>query len=114
MVATTNGFQDFLKTEIKKRQLTPRQFAFFVGVDPSTMTRALDEKKPPAPTVEFVVKVARATHTNAMTLMAMAYPEIAEETNINPSWLLLAQQFEQLPEDFRNVIMAIIRTASTN
>lgn len=102
-------FKDFLQNEMQRRDMSARQFAEFVDVAPTTITRCVDEKNPQLPGLDFLMKLAKATGASITSLVAMAYPDLAITTRPSPSAQILAQQIEQLPEATQEVILAIIR-----
>lgn len=104
-------FREFVLEEIKKRSLTPRQFALRVGVDPSTLTRLLDERNPSQPSVEFLIKMAAETGYAVTTLIGLAYPDVAAADNLPVSAMLMAERIKQLPDDLRNTIVFILENA---
>lgn len=107
-------FREFLLEEIKKRSVTPRQFALRLGVDPSTLTRLMDERSPSQPSIEFLLKLGAETGYSVTTLISLAYPDVAQTDHIPASTMLIAERIEQLPEDLRNTILFILRTAPSN
>lgn len=102
-------FKQFLLDEMKRRDMSARAFAEFVGVATSTITRATDEREPAVPGIEFLIKLAQATGVSITALVALAYPEVTLSTRPSPSAQILAQQIEKLPEAQRQIIAAIIR-----
>lgn len=112
MTDRPNAFRDFLKSEIGRRQMSATEFARFVGVNTTTITRAIDEHSPKSPGLDFLLKLSKATHTSIATLIELAFPDVAEETASTPSSRILAQRIEQLPEGVRETIEAIIRGTS--
>lgn len=118
-----NPLQTFITDEMKRRAMSMREFATFIGVSHGTISRLLDQakktrKKQPAKvesnghkdvgvSVEVLIKIARATNTKIVTLIAMAYPEVAEE--VPPSRSLMADQFGLLPPQIQSVVLGIMR-----
>lgn len=102
------AFQRWLLDEIHKRDMSFRQFAEFVGVGHSTVARALDSTNAPAPSIEFILKLSKATGVKAITLIGLAYPEVAAQEAIPVTTELLAQRIEQLPENIKTAIMALV------
>jgi hypothetical protein len=112
--SVTQGFISFLEGEIARRQMTARQFAIFIDVDPTTVTRALDKRHPRRPGLDFLLALAEKTRTPLSTLIDVAYPEVANNLPPSPSAQLLAEQIERLPEQYRRAIDALIRGALIN
>lgn len=108
-MANQNAFREFIKDQMFRREMSARQFAEFVDVAPTTITRAIDEADPSTPGIDFLLKLAQATHVELSTLVDMAYPDIATSTKASPSSRVLAQQIEELPDGIREVVVAIIR-----
>jgi transcriptional regulator with XRE-family HTH domain len=106
----TNTFKDFLAAEIKKRDMSTREFARYVGVAHGTIGRFINH--PPEvtgkPSVEFIEKLARATNTDPCLLLALVIPNTARHTAASPDALILSQRIEQLPEHLREAIDAIL------
>ncbi len=97
-------FKKFLQDEIIRRGMSARQFAEFLDVAPSTVSRCIDEKNPLLPGLDFLLKIARATGVSITSLVAMAYPDLTITTRPSPSAQILAQQIEQLPEATQEVV----------
>ncbi len=106
-----HAFSQFVKDEMRRRDMSARQFAEFVDVAPTTITRAIDEKAPSTPGIDFIIKLANATHVSVTALVEMAYPDVAESTSPHASTRILAQQIEQLPDGLRQAVEAIVRGA---
>jgi hypothetical protein len=95
---------------MQRREMTSaREFAKFVDVSPTTITRAIDEREPTIPGIDFLIKLSMATKVSISDLVEMAYPDIAMSTRPSASSRVLAQQIEQLPDPVREVVSAIIR-----
>ncbi len=103
-------FRQFLIDEMKRRDMSNRQFADLVGVSNSTINRAVDAKKPTQPTLDFLVKLSKTTSTSLFTLIEMAYPDVTDESKVNPSTQVLAQRIERLPEHIQEALMSLIRS----
>lgn len=106
---TSYTFRDFLLDEMKRRDMSASKLARFFGVDPSTVTRAIDARDPKSPGFEFLLKVSRATHKNLYALLEIAYPDEINATGLSPSAQILAQQIEELPESDVNAIRRMLR-----
>lgn len=102
-------FKKYLQDEIERRGMSARQFAEFVDVAPSTVTRCIDEKNPVIPGLDFLVKLSKATGTSITSLVGIAYPDLTLTTRPSATAQIMAQQIEQLPEATQEVILAIIR-----
>jgi len=102
-------FKKFLLDEINRRGMSARQFAEFVDVAPSTVSRCVDERDPQVPGIDFLIKIAKATGLSITSLVALAYPDVTLETRPSALSQLRAQQIEQLPDAVQEVVSAIIR-----
>jgi transcriptional regulator with XRE-family HTH domain len=98
---------EFISDELRKRDMSATRFAKIVGVDPSTITKAMRFDNPPEPSLEFLVKLSNATSVSLMTLLAIAFPE-AEQIEIDTESRLLAERISQLPADRREIAEAFI------
>jgi len=105
-VPVTFTLRDFILEEMKRRNLSMRQFAVMVGVVHSTIVRAVDPLDPSPPSFEFLVKLAKATQTDIRTLAAIAAPDAVIDQPIEV--LLLAARISRLTSDQRKLIDAAI------
>jgi transcriptional regulator with XRE-family HTH domain len=97
--------KDFISQELKRRNLSIREFAKEVGVSSATIVRAIG-KNPPAPTLDFLEKLALYTHVDILTLVAMVKPKA---TRLNPSAMLLVDRISNLPPDKQTMVNALIQ-----
>ena len=104
-------FRDFILDQLRQRDMSARQFAIFADVDPSTITRAIDATNPARPGLDFLFKLSKATQISLGALTELAYPEMAQETELSPDAKILAQRIEQLPERKRELVLDILRGA---
>jgi transcriptional regulator with XRE-family HTH domain len=110
---TDYQFRNFLIDEMKRRGLdSARQFAEFLDVDPATVSRAISAHNPSKPGLKFLLQLAEKTGYSVQHLIALAYPDVAGQSDLSPSAALLAQQIEQLPEHLQEVIRSLIRGSS--
>lgn len=100
--------RDFILEEMKRRQMSEREFAKFAGVSHSTVNRAVDERNPAAPGIEFILKLSKATHTNLETLVSIAYPDLVEDVPEDLSSKLLAKRINELPDNIREAVLALV------
>ena len=103
------NFKDFLQDEIERRRMSARQFAEFVDVAPSTVTRCVDEQSPAIPGLDFLIKLSTSLNISLPALVELAYPDYTLKTNPSAAARIMAQQIEQLPQAAQDVIAAIIR-----
>src|SRR5436853_408114 len=94
----------FIQEEIKRRDMTIRQFATLVTVNHSIIgkfryhgIRETYNKKPIGePSLAFLAKLAKATSVDLCTLIALVYPDA---TIADARAGLLASRIAQLPPD---------------
>jgi hypothetical protein len=103
-------FRDFILDEMQKRGMkSARQFALFIGVDPTTISRAIDAQKPTKPGLDLLIKIAESTKTDMSALFAIAYPDVTIQTAASPDALIMAQSIEKLPQSTKDAVRALIR-----
>lgn len=102
------NFSEFLEAQMKQRDMSARQFAEFIGVAHSTITRAIDPRSPTSPGLDFLLALAKATGTNLGALVELAYPDVASQTALSAKTLLLAQRIEHLPDKIRTAILTLL------
>lgn len=93
--------RDFINDEMRRRQMSQRQFADFVGVSHQTISRALDLHAPPEPSLDFLYKLAKSTGTDCCTLFLLIYPDLS---SLSPRARLLAQQIDSLPAELQDIL----------
>lgn len=107
---------DFIELELSKRGWSQREFAREAGLSHRTVNKLLDrtvKKKQANPvSANVLLKISRATSVNIVTLMALAYPDIAESVNevvgMDAASLLRSQRIQELPENLRDAVDTII------
>lgn len=104
--------RDFINDEVRKRNISKREFARRLDVAPSTLLRLLEDD-PPVPTLSVLAKLSEITGVSIETLAALAYPEVADRTRISPTAQVVGQAFEKLPERIQEMILSIIRGNSS-
>jgi transcriptional regulator with XRE-family HTH domain len=102
----------FIVDEMKRRGMSNRQFAVLIGVSNATINRAVDEKNPTEPTLDFLLKLSKATNVGVFALIGMAYPDLVDFNQPSPAALVMAQKIEKLPSHLQEAIAAIIRGSS--
>jgi transcriptional regulator with XRE-family HTH domain len=107
MVHQTLG--SFLLYQMHKRDMSAREFARFIGVSHQTISRFLDygEKDVGYPSVDFLLKLARATGTDVGALMRMLDPELDE---LDPEVLVIAQEIAHLSPRDRRLVATFVRS----
>lgn len=86
--------------------MSARQFAEFVGVASTTITRAMDDKNAPTPSLDFLARLARATNTDICTLVALVMPDASKQ--ISPEARLLAERISRLSPEKQEIVDAFI------
>ncbi len=97
---------DFIDQELHKRQMSVREFAEFVGVTHPTIIKFREHGKKDvgSPSIEFLIKLAQATNTSLVALLAMAFPDAAPLLAIDPATFILSQRIQKLPPHIRQAI----------
>lgn len=109
MERATSMLREFILDEMRKREMSGRQFAKLVDVSSATIVNALNEREPTTPSMEFLIKLADSTGTDLATIFALAFPEVAERTRLSPDATLTAQRIEKLPDHIKDAVNALIR-----
>lgn len=108
-----NTLSDFLKAEIKKRNMSARQFAQFCGIASGTISAYVagaDIK----PTLETLEKLSRACGVDLAVLIELAFPGTLRFT-YPPEVLLLAKEIVALRKHHQaiyDVVVGIVRGKS--
>jgi transcriptional regulator with XRE-family HTH domain len=92
---------EFITQEMRRRNMSARQFADFVGVTNQTISRAVDPSKVPQHGLDFLNKLAKATNTDLCTIVSLLYPE---ETKISARARVLAERIDRLPQVEQDII----------
>ena len=97
---------EFLDQEIRKRQMSVREFAEFVGVTHPTIIKFREHGKADvgSPSIEFLIKLAQKTDTSLVALLAMAFPDAAPLLDVDPAAFILSQRIQKLPKHIRQAI----------
>jgi transcriptional regulator with XRE-family HTH domain len=86
-----------------------RAFARAVGSDIATISRMMDFDNPARPSADFILKMHKLTGVSAGALLELAYPDQVDRAEAGLSSLVLAEMIEQLPDDLRAAVYAIVR-----
>ena len=86
---------EFIEEKRNEDHYSIRQFADVIKVSHVTLVHYLSAD-PPEPSLEFLEKLALATHTDLCVLVAMVKPNA---TRINPRVQLIANRIAALPDD---------------
>lgn len=85
---------NFIEDEMKKRDMSIREFSKLIGLSHSTISKFLNNPDTRNVSIEFLVKLAEGTNTDLASIVAMVYPE---HTSINAQSRILAERIAQLP-----------------
>jgi transcriptional regulator with XRE-family HTH domain len=99
---------DFINDEVKKRNMSLREFAESIGTAASTITRAVGDN-PPQPGIDFLIKLSRGTGVSLMSLIKMAFPE-AESHLVVPDVQskLIADRITRLDQQDRMMVESLL------
>lgn len=61
------------------------------------------------PSIGTLVKLAKYTGLELTSLVALAYPDVAEETRADSAATIMAQRFAALPPEIQNAIWLIMQ-----
>jgi transcriptional regulator with XRE-family HTH domain len=99
---------EFLLKEINRRDMSIREFARFVNVNHQTINKFLDygTKDVGNPSVEFLIKLARATNTHIGYIMSLIEPDVAAlpEDEFDAHTLLYARKYQSLSLKERQLV----------
>lgn len=101
-----NKLGEFIASELRNRDMSARQFADLVKTNHSTITKAM-YPNPPEPTLDFLVKLARATSTDLCALVALVKPD---DTRVRPEVQLVADRIARLPPDKLEIIDGYLKS----
>lgn len=101
-----NELKAFLQSELKRRDISMRQFADMVGVSHATISRLVaPDTEEVNVSLEFLLKLSKTTGTPLTLLIKMVDPEVPVETGaLSASGYLMAQRIESLPDDIRAIV----------
>lgn len=105
-VEKTKTLRDFLNEEMHRRNLSIREFATMADLSHTVISRAVDETDPKVPSYQSLLKIARATGVDAVTIIKLTEDNVPD---IDVEARILAQQINRLAPDDRRHIMATIR-----
>lgn len=95
----------FINEEMRRRDMSARQFAMLMGMSHTTLLKVVDEDDPKKPSLEFLIKLADVTHTDIRDLVAMVAPEVAgEEANM----AALMTRYRRLSKEQQEVVNRLI------
>jgi transcriptional regulator with XRE-family HTH domain len=105
----------FLAEQLQERRMSVLAFSEFVGVSHATINKFLDfgEKDTGYPSVDFLIKLAKATGHDVRYILSLVVPSETLITNeVTPDVLDMSQRISRLPEQYRKIIAFILDTAT--
>lgn len=109
MPATALG--EFIVREMKKRGMSEREFADFIGVASSTINGYVSEAKTRhhEPSLRFLKQLGEKTGVGMKLLLPLAYPDLAREleTEVAPRLLALAERLGELDDSTIDLLFAL-------
>ncbi len=103
--------RDFVLDQMDSRGMSNREFGKFTGISNTTINRIVNPANKQVPSMDVLSKLARATNTPLVRVIAVAYPgvadQLAEKGSVRDT--VLAELFEELPDNVKEVIRALIR-----
>ncbi len=100
----------FVSAEVAKRKLSAIKFAEEVDVATSTITEVINGKTS-SPSLPFLRKLATYTKVPLPVLIALAYPDAADEINEVPAEdLMLAIRLHQLSPALKKAVVTLLNS----
>lgn len=106
MTNRNDTLRGFIETELIKRSMSAREFAKFVGVSSSTISRAMAFDNKTEPSLSFLNKLASATSTDICTLVYLVYPD--SRPTRSAEMQRLADDIGKLPPDMQQLVDSLI------
>lgn len=103
------NLREFLIQEMHRRDMSGREFARMVGVANSTIVRFTAEeykKEKPAPSLDFLAKLSKATRVDLCILVAYVHPDL---TSTDAQTAIIGALASQLPAERQDAILAMLR-----
>ena len=91
----------FIADELTRRNMSQNELARLIGVNSSTLTKAMRLEGAPEPTLTFLNKLAKATETDISALVKMA---VGESDMRAAKAMLIAKRIEALPPEAQEMI----------
>ncbi len=107
-----DGFRDFLKNEMKQRNMSMREFAALIGISHTTIVRFTADplRSENIPTIDLLEKLSQATNVSLSALLALCFPETARKLEVDPEVALIADEIASLPSESRQIVMKFVRS----
>lgn len=106
MSENTIKLRQFIEREMQERSMSAREFARFVGVSSSTISRTMASDNKNEPTLYFLDKLASATHVELCYLVELLYPQ--PRRGVDPDVARLAESISKLPVEAQEMVDSII------
>lgn len=101
---------DFIDSEMRQRRMGVNEFARMCGVAHSSVSKHRNRCHPPFPDYKFIRALAKGTSTPILTLLLIAYPDLAEDAKIDTAAQVIASRLMKLPEETRNFVITVIES----
>lgn len=104
----------FIESQLKQRQMSAREFAKFIGVPHSTVSRyrrhVTGNNDIYTPSGDFMYRLAKATHTDIGYLWRLVYPDLPPPGNgiTDETAMEFAKVIESLPDATRQLIREFV------
>jgi transcriptional regulator with XRE-family HTH domain len=98
--ASKTRLRNYLEKYMAQKKTSMRQLAKVMNVDHSTVSRATNPEDKVSPTLEFLLKLAKATETPVILLIAIIEPD-AFFGDFSPGEEQLIRIVNRLPEDLQ-------------
>lgn len=109
-----NELQKFISEQmVKLGDLSVRKFADKMGVHDTTLGRVLHPTDPAAPTVEFLIKLAKATNTDIRQIIVMVSPDDVVHGSSATAASLLTR-IDKLSDEDRKIVDKFIAGAMSH
>lgn len=95
----------FINEEMKRRDMSVRQFANLMGMSHTTVLKVVDSENPHKPSLEFLIKLADVTKVDIRDLVAMVAPEVA---GVGANVAALSARMGRLSEEQKQIIDRLI------
>lgn len=107
---------DFLIEEIAARGISAREFARLMGVSHVSVSKFLDYGKKDVgyPSVDFILKLAKATGKDIREIMLLIDPTVpAESVELDEETREIAEEILTLPRKERRLVRKFVRSLMT-
>jgi transcriptional regulator with XRE-family HTH domain len=102
---------EFIEEEMSRRGMGVNEFARLCGVGHSMISKYVKPKGPtPTPTVKFLRSLSKGTGVPLSVVLAIAFPEIREETKIDPVAELIARRIMKFRDKTRDMLIGILES----